>query len=330
MGGDVERVLVTGAAGFIGSHLAAELLRRDFLVIGVDLRASASDPVAAENLAELTRDKRFQFVRADIAFCDLALLLEGVRTVFHLAALAGVRQSWGDRFADYLTCNVLATQRLLEACDVAEVLRLVFASSSSVYGPTDGRPSRESDSMAPLSPYGVSKLAAERLCLAYANRPGAVTGVTALRYFTVYGPRQRPEMAFSRIMRAALSRHPASLYGSGEQRRDFTYISDAVAATIAAASADIVAEVVNVGSGSTATLSQVLDSVAAYCGTPVPMLRRVAQAGDVEATSADLTKARRLLGYEPQVSLADGLRRQWDWLCARERTITPVAAETTR
>jgi nucleoside-diphosphate-sugar epimerase len=131
-----------------------------------------------------------------------------------------VRRSWGDRFADYLTCNVLGTQRLLEACAIVEVPRLVFASSSSVYGPTDGAPSRESDPLVPLSPYGVSKLAAERLCLAYASRPVAVTSVVALRYFTVYGPRQRPDMALSRIMRAALS-----LYGTAEQRRDFTDIS---------------------------------------------------------------------------------------------------------
>jgi nucleoside-diphosphate-sugar epimerase len=215
------------------------------------------------------------------------MLLEGVRVVFHLAALPGVRRSWGDRFADYLTCNVLGTQRLLETCAMVEVPRLVFASSSSVYGPTDGMPSRESDPLVPLSPYGVSKLAAERLCLAYASRPGAVTSVVALRYFTVYGPRQRPDMAFSRIMRAALSGQAVSLYGTGEQRRDFTYVSDAVAATIAAASADVQSEAVNVGSGSTVTLMHVLESVAAHAGAPVPVLRRVAQPGDVEVTSAE-------------------------------------------
>jgi UDP-glucuronate 4-epimerase len=327
-GGDMERALITGVAGFIGSHLAAELLRRGWLVTGVDTRSPASDPVAAENLAELTRgDGRFQFVQADVSGSDLTMLLEGARVVFHLAALPGVRRSWGDRFADYLTCNVLGTQRLLEACAMVEVPRLVFASSSSVYGPTNGTPSREADSLVPLSPYGVSKLAAERLCLAYASHPGAVTSVVALRYFTVYGPRQRPDMAFSRIMRAARSGHAVSLYGTGEQRRDFTYVSDAVNATIAAATVDAQAEVVNVGSGSSVTLADVLESVAAFAGALVPVLRRVTQPGDVNVTSADLARARQLLGYEPQVSLADGLRRQWEQLASREHRAAPVAAE---
>jgi UDP-glucuronate 4-epimerase len=257
-------------------------------------------------------------------------LLEGIRVVFHLAALPGVRRSWGDRFADYVSCNVLGTQRLLEACTVTEVHRLVFASSSSVYGPTDGTPSREADLLAPLSPYGVSKLAAERLCLAYASRPAAVTSVMALRYFTVYGPRQRPDMAFSRIMRAAVSGHAVSLYGNGEQRRDFTYIADVVNATIAAATASGTAEVVNVGSGRTTTLADVLDCVATFAGRPVPVLRRLAQAGDVEATWADLARARGLLGYEPKVTLADGLRRQWDWLSAQEHQTAPAGAEAAR
>jgi UDP-glucuronate 4-epimerase len=329
-GDEMERALVTGVAGFIGSHLAAELLHRSWLVTGVDIRTPASDPVAAGNLADLTRDKRFQFVRTDVVSGDLPILLEGIRVVFHLAALPGVRRSWGDRFAEYLNCNVLGTQRLLEACAVTEVPRLVFASSSSVYGPTDGAPSRETDRLAPLSPYGVSKLAAERLCLAYASRPAAVTSVMALRYFTVYGPRQRPDMAFSRIMRAAVSGRAVSLYGNGEQRRDFTYIADVVNATIAAATAGVTAEVVNVGSGRTTTLADALECVATFAGRPVPVLRRLAQAGDVDATWADLARARGLLSYEPKVTLADGLRRQWEWLSAQEHRTAPAEAEAAR
>ena len=326
----MEHALVTGAAGFIGSHLAADLLRRGWLVTGVDARSPASDPVAAENLAVLVGDSRFRLVEANVVSADLAVLLEGIDVVFHMAALPGVRRSWGDRFADYLTSNVLGTQRLLEACGVVEVPRLVFASSSSVYGQTDSEPSRETDPLSPSSPYGVSKLAAERLCRAYAARPSAMTSVVALRYFTVYGPRQRPDMAISRIMRAAASGRTVPLYGTGTQRRDFTYISDAVNATIAAATATAQAEVVNVGSAHSMPLADVLDAVAHLSGTPVPVLRRLAQPGDVDATSADLTKARALLGYEPQVDPAEGLRRQWEWLAACEHRSHPEAIEAAR
>ena len=326
----MDHALITGVAGFIGSHLAADLLRQGWLVTGVDTRSPASDPVAAENLAVLTGDSRFRFVSANVASADLAVLLEGVDVVFHMAALPGVRRSWGDRFADYLTCNVLATQRLLEACGVVEVPRLVFASSSSVYGQTDSKPSRETDPLSPSSPYGVSKLAAERLCLAYAARAGAVTTVMALRYFTVYGPRQRPDMAISRIMRAATSGRAVPLYGTGAQRRDFTFISDVVTATIAASTARAHAEVVNVGSARSMPLADVLDTVAQLSGASVPVLRRVAQPGDVDATAADLTKARALLGYEPQVEFAEGLRRQWEWLAASEHRSHPVTMEAAR
>jgi UDP-glucuronate 4-epimerase len=326
----MEHALVTGAAGFIGSHLAADLLRRDWLVTGVDTRSPASDPVASENLAVLMGDERFRFVAANVTSADLALLLEGVDVVFHMAAVPGVRRSWGDRFADYLTCNVLGTQRLLEACGVVEVPRLVFASSSSVYGQAGRKPSRETDPLSPSSPYGVSKLAAERLCLAYAARPGAATTVVALRYFTVYGPRQRPDMAISRVMRAATSGRTVPLYGTGNQRRDFTYISDAVNATIAAATVEARAEVANVGSAHSTLLTDVLDTVAQLSGASVPVLRRVAQPGDVDATAADLTKARALLGYEPKVSLAEGLRRQWDWLAASEHRSHPATIEAAR
>jgi nucleoside-diphosphate-sugar epimerase len=326
----MEKALITGVAGFIGSHLAAGLLRRGWFVTGLDARSPASDPVAAENLAELTGDPRFQFVGADVTADDLTILSEGAQVVFHLAALAGVRRSWGDRFSDYLACNVLGTQRVIEACAAADVPRLVFASSSSVYGPGTGKPSRETDLPLPLSPYGVSKLAAERLCLAYAHQRGAATTVIALRYFTVYGPRQRPDMAFSRIMRAALSGRAMSLYGTGAQRRDFTYISDAVAATIAAATADARAEVVNVASGRSVPLSEAHKAVARLAGAEVPAQRRAAQPGDVDVTTADLARAGELLGYQPTVDLDEGLRRQWEWLAAKDHPAAPALTEATR
>ena len=326
----MERALITGVAGFIGSHLAAELLRQGWSVTGMDARSSASDPVAAENLAELTDDPRFQFVGADLTVGDLAILCEGSRAVFHLAAIAGVRRSWGDRFGDYLACNVLGTQRLLEACAASDVPRLVFASSSSVYGQGTGKPSRETDPPSPLSPYGVSKLAAERLCLAYASQRGAVTSVIALRYFTVYGPRQRPDMAFARMMRAALSGRAMPLYGTGAQRRDFTYISDAVAATIAAATADARAEVVNVASGQSVPLAEARKAIARLAGAEVPAQRRAAQPGDADATAADLERASELLGYQPAVNLGEGLSRQWECLAAGERPAGRAMAEAAR
>lgn len=326
----MKRALITGVAGFIGSHLAAELLRQGWCVTGLDTRSPASDPVAAENLADLSGDPGFQFVGADIVADDLTILSEGAQVVFHLAALAGVRRSWGDRFSDYLTCNVLGTQRLLDACAAADVPRLVFASSSSVYGAGTGKPSRETDPPLPLSPYGVSKLAAEGLCLAYASQRGAATSVVALRYFTVYGPRQRPDMALSRIMRAALSGRAMSLYGTGARRRDFTYISDTVAATVAAASAAARAEVVNVASGQSVPLWDARKAIARLAGAEVPVQRRVAQPGDVDATTADLTKAGELLGYQPKVGLDEGLRRQWEWLAAREHPAGQAMAEAAR
>jgi UDP-glucuronate 4-epimerase len=314
----MQRALVTGVAGFIGSHLAAELLRQGWHVTGLDSRSPASDPAAAENLAGLIPNASFSFIRADVVTADLPLLIEGAHVVFHLAGLPGVRRSWGDRFAEYLTANVLGTARLLEACTAAEVPRLVLASSSSVYGPGEGRPSRETDQLLPLSPYGVSKLAAERLCLAHASRPDTALSVVALRYFTVYGPRQRTDMAFSRIMRAALSGRAVPLYGEGAQRRDFTYISDAVNATIAAATVGARAEAVNVASGDSIPLTQVLRTIAVLAGAEVTPLNRTAQPGDADATAADLTKARDLLGYQPQVDIAEGLRRQWEWATASE------------
>jgi UDP-glucuronate 4-epimerase len=325
----MERALITGVAGFIGSHLAAGLLRQGWSVTGLDSRSPASDPVAAENLAAIGGDPRFHFVAADVTGGDLAIFCEGAQAVFHLAALAGVRRSWGDRFGDYLSCNVLGTQRLLEACVATDVPRLVFASSSSAYGPGTGKPSREDDPPLPLSPYGVSKLAAERLCLAYASQRGAATSVVALRYFTVYGPRQRPDMAFSRLMRAALSGRAMSLYGTGAQRRDFTYISDAVAATIAAATADVRAEVVNVASGRSVPLADARRAIARLAGTDILAQRRVAQPGDVEATAADLAKAGELLGYEPAVDLEEGLRGQWEWLAAKDNPAALALTEAT-
>jgi UDP-glucuronate 4-epimerase len=319
-------VVVTGAAGFVGSHLAERLVRDGASVVGVDRRSPATDAEAAVNLAELSAQPDFRFVRADLCDDDvpLARWLDGASVVFHLAGTPGVRPSWGDSFAAYLRSNVLGTQRVLEACAAAVVPRLVFASSSSVYGPGTGRPSRETDATLPLSPYGVTKLAAERLALAYALRRANPTSVVALRYFTVYGPRQRPDMAIGRVLRAALTGRPMRLYGTGAQRRDFTYVDDVVTATVAAGSAPAQAEVVNVGGGASVTMLDVLAGAAALTGREVPVERDASQPGDVDATAADLTLARHLLGYVPSVAFAEGLERQYAFLSAGVPSRTPA------
>jgi nucleoside-diphosphate-sugar epimerase len=309
----LEHVVVTGVAGFIGSHLTAALLKQGASVLGIDRRPPSHDPTAAQNLADLTAQPGFTLVERDLMDLDLERFAKGASAVFHLAGVPGVRPSWGDRFADYLTSNVMTTQRLLEACAAMGVPRLVLASSSSVYGTGADRPSREEDLPTPLSPYGVTKLAAERLALAYALRPSTPTSVVALRYFTVYGPQQRSDMAIYRVLEAALTRRPMRLYGDGTQRRDFTYVDDAVAATIAAASAPARAEVVNVGGGRTSSMQHVLDCAAEITGFDIPIIRASRQSGDVETTAADLTKAERLLRYRPSTSLIEGMTSQWKW-----------------
>jgi nucleoside-diphosphate-sugar epimerase len=308
-----ERVLVTGAAGFIGSHLVEALLARGHEVVAADRVSVCDDVVAARNLSGALGRSRLRLRRVELAGDDLGPLVAGCGTVFHLAAVCGVRASWGTRFGEYVRSNIMATHRLLLACDAAGVRRLVFASSSSVYGASGG-PSREDDPVCPMSPYGVTKLAAERLCLAYAGRPGAPLGVVALRYFTVYGPRQRPDMVIGRVLRAALGGVPVEVYGDGSQRREFTYVGDVVAATLAAASAGVPQAVVNVGGGSSVALAEVVGIAEEVTGCPVRVIRTGARAGDVHLTQADLTRARRLLGYRPSVGLREGMARQAAWL----------------
>ena len=314
----IERAVVTGAAGFIGSHLVDALLLRGATVLGIDRRSPQNNDAAAQNLRDALSEPAFRLVSGDLVTDELKRWLEGADAVFHLAGLPGVRPSWGDAFREYLACNVLATQRLMESIQSLGVPRLVLASSSSVYGDTAGAgPLREDGVTAPSSPYGVTKLAAERLALAYALAPGSPTSVVALRYFTVYGPRQRPDMAIGRMLRAVLTGQPLVLYGDGLQRRDFTFVTDAVEATIAAAVAPATAEAVNVGGGDSVTVRQVLRHVADVTGKEVPVTVDEEQAGDVRTTAADLSKARTLLAYRPSVTLREGVERQWAWLSSR-------------
>lgn len=308
--------LVTGAAGFIGSHLVAALLAEGHRVIGVDLFSDYYAPGLKEaNLAGVIDHPRFSLHRADLLDLDLAALLDGVEVVFHLAAQAGVRSSWGREFAIYTNQNVLATQRLLEAARGRPLRKFVFASSSAVYGESE-LPMWEESPTRPLSPYGVTKLAAEHLCRLY--WVAHAVPVISLRYFTVFGPRQRPDMAFHRFIRALLGGRPITLYGDGRQTRDFTYVSDIVEATCRAAWGDAAGEVVNVAGGARVELLAVIRELETLTGRAARIVTRPMPPGEMPHTYAEIGKARRLLGYEPKMALADGLREELAWVEAVE------------
>ena len=305
--------LVTGAAGFIGSHLCAALLDAGASVTGIDCFTDYYPrPLKEANLATLTGRKGFTFVERAIQDADLKPLLGGITHVFHLAAQAGVRKSWGRDFDVYTRNNVEASQRLLEALVGTQIERFVYASSSSVYGDHVPLPMKEDAYLQPLSPYGVSKLAAEHLAHLYCANQGVPA--VSLRYFTVYGPRQRPDMGFHRFFTAVRQGTPITVYGDGEQTRDFTFVADAVAATIAAGSQGIAGRVYNVGGGSRVTLNHVLDLIAKVTGRKITIQREPDQKGDMRHTYADTSAARRDLGFTPRVSLEEGLTQQYRWM----------------
>ncbi len=313
------RCLVTGAAGFIGSSLAERLVGLGHDVAGVD-RFSDYYPraVKEKNLAGLLGGPRFSFAEIDLASAPLAPRLEGVDVVFHQAAQAGVRASWGTSFESYVNDNVLATQRLLEGARAAGVKKVVYASSSSVYGDGVPLPMRETAVLHPFSPYGVTKLAAEHLAELYRQNFGLPT--ISLRYFTVYGPRQRPDMGFHKFIEAMLDGRSIPVFGDGSQTRDFTFITDAVEANIKAM-ADGVVGVFNVGGGSRVTLNDVLTTLGEIAGAPPKIERRPTEAGDVKHTWAETSRANGELGFAPKVALRDGLAAQFAWHRARRKSI---------
>jgi nucleoside-diphosphate-sugar epimerase len=308
----MRTVLVTGCAGFIGSHLAEACLSRGDRVVGVDsLNDYYSVNQKSDNVRLLQQFERFEFVHADLASAARDLV-DGVELVFHEAGQPGVRDSWRERFADYLSRNVAATQHLLEAAVAADTPRLVFASSSSVYGNAARHPVDEGERPRPFSPYGVTKLAAEHLCSLYAANMGL--SVVALRYFTVYGPRQRPDMAIYQLIESALSGVPFVQYGDGSQVRDLTFVADIVRANLAAADADVPAGMVaNVAGGSICSLSELVSKVGATFDATIEIEPRDHAHGDVSYTSGAVDLARRLFGWEPTVSLSDGLTQQAAW-----------------
>jgi len=307
------KALVTGVAGFIGSHLAASLLDRGATVVGVDCFTDYYPrPIKEANLAENAQREGFRFAEVRIQDADLPALLDGVTHVFHLAAQAGVRKSWGTDFRTYTDNNIDATQMLLEACVGRPLTRFVHASSSSIYGDASSVPMREDAMPRPISPYGVTKLSAEQLGYLYHVNHGVPA--VAMRYFTVYGPRQRPDMAFHRFITAALKDRPITLYGDGEQTRDFTFVSDAVAATIAAGDRGVPGRAYNIGGGSRVSMNEVLTILERIAAHPLKVAREAAQRGDMRDTFADTTLARRELGFEPSVSLEKGIEAEYRWL----------------
>jgi nucleoside-diphosphate-sugar epimerase len=307
------KALVTGVAGFVGSTLAERLLASGASVTGIDCFTDYyARSIKERNLSGPKAHPAFTFVEAAIGEADLPALMDGVTHVFHLAAQAGVRKSWGRDFQVYTVNNVDATQLLLEACCGRPIERLVYASSSSVYGDLVDIPMREDALPQPVSPYGVTKLAAEQLCYLYHVNLGVPT--VALRYFTVYGPRQRPDMGFHRFIRAGLRGEPITLFGDGEQTRDFTFVADAVTATYHAGVRGVPGAVYNIGGGSRVSINHVLDIIGGLLGRPLAVRREPAQKGDMRDTYADTSRARRDIGFAPSVTLEQGLDAEVRWL----------------
>jgi len=306
------KALVTGAAGFIGSTLAERLLQDDVDVLGVDSFTDYYPRAMKERNVARLASPRFRFVEARLQDADLPGLLADRSHVFHLAAQAGVRKSWGRDFAVYVTNNIEATQRLLEACVGRPIERFVYASSSSVYGDNVTIPMREDALPQPVSPYGVTKLAAEQLCYLYFVNHAVPT--VSLRYFTVYGPRQRPDMGFYKFLRAVLKNEAIPLFGDGEQTRDFTFVADAVTATVRAATRGVPGRVYNIGGGSRVSINQVLDLIGRVAGRRPIVSAAGVQKGDMRHTYADTSLARADLEFVPTVGLEEGLAAEYRWL----------------
>ncbi len=311
----MTKVIVTGAAGFIGSHLVEVLLKQGEEVIGIDEFNDYYEPtLKRKNIVPFQNYPNFKLIEGDIQLLDWQKLLVDVEVVYHQAAQAGVRASWGNGFRSYTERNINATQILLEAAkDAQHLKRLVFASTSSVYGDAETLPTHELICPQPVSPYGITKLAAERLCSLYHKNFGVP--FVALRYFTVYGPRQRPDMAFHKFFKSVLQDEAIPIYGDGKQTRDFTFVSDAVTANLAAATVpEAVGEIFNIGGGSRVVLTQVLETMEELVGKQIKRNHIEKAMGDARHTAADVSKAKKILSYQPQVSLFEGLTQEWHWV----------------
>jgi nucleoside-diphosphate-sugar epimerase len=323
------KALITGAAGFIGSHLAEACLDQGWEVVGVDSLTTYYSPTAkVRNIETLREHPRCTLLEQDVLDLDLGSLLSDTDVVFHLAAQAGVRASWGQSFDVYTQLNVTVLQRLLEAARDANLDRFVFASSSSVYGDAESFPTTEDTTPRPLSPYGATKVLGESLVYLYFRNYGVPA--TSLRYFSVYGPRQRPDMAFHRAIEAALDDREFVVYGDGGQTRDFTYVADIVAGTIAAGKRSVPGAVYNLGGGSSVSMLEALELVRELTGD-LRVRHSPGQRGDARDTAADISRAAEDLGYAPRFTIAEGLAEQVAWhRSAREPGSRPAGTDALR
>jgi UDP-glucose 4-epimerase len=305
--------LVTGAAGFIGSHLCLRLLKEGLSVVGVDSYTDYYPRwIKENNLSAIKNENHFSFIEEDINSLDLNRLLKGVDCVFHLAAQAGVRASWGSSFSEYIRNNIEATQKLLEEAKGSSLLKFVYASSSSVYGHCPELPMSETSPLLPYSPYGVTKLAAENLCYLYYKNYDVPT--LSLRFFTVYGPGQRPDMAFHKFFKSISENKPLTVFGNGDQTRDFTYIDDIVDAIFSCIDLGRLGETYNLGGGNRKMLNDLFPMIEEICEKKISIKREDKQKGDVPHTLADIHKAKTDLGFDPSIPIDEGLREEWSWI----------------
>ena len=310
----METALITGVAGFIGSSLAEKLLKDNFKVIGIDSFTNYYSPhIKEKNIENCLKHPNFSLIHQDLDTLDLSASVEKAEYFFHLSAQPGVRASWGKEFATYVKNNISVTQKILESLKNNTTLKkFIFASSSSVYGNQSSKMNEETSLTRPVSPYGVTKLAAENLANLYFKNYGVPT--ISLRYFTVYGPKQRPDMAFTRFFYSIIKEQKLTIFGNGEQTRDFTYVDDVVKATINAATSDHVGEILNIGAGSVFSLMQITEFMKEITEQKLEINFKKEQKGDVKHTSADISKSEKLINYKSSTDIKYGLTQQYEYI----------------